>query len=198
VLRSSPWSHPAIAAAAAVALAGLSACSDGYGAPDSRAIQSLPPADSRVYRLGVGDKLKVTVFGEQDLSGQFEINAQGNVPMPLIGDIPARGVPATDLREMIARRLAEGYIKNPKVSVEVVSYRPIYVHGEVRNGGEFAFKNGIKIRDAVAIAGGYTYRAEQKYVLIQREGQAQDTRIPMPSEVQLMPGDNIRIPERFF
>jgi protein involved in polysaccharide export with SLBB domain len=186
-------------AATAALVAGLSACSDGYGSSGAtRSLDAASVGESRVYRLGIGDKLKVTVFGEQDLSGQFEINALGNVPMPLIGEVPARGRPANDVRDQIARRLAEGYIKNPKVSVEVVSYRPIYVHGEVRNGGKFPFESGLKIRDAVAIAGGYTYRADQKFVLMQREGEANDVRVPMPSDVLLMPGDNIRIPERFF
>ena len=79
-----------------------------------------------------------------------------------------------------------------------MSYRPIYVHGEVRNGGKFPFENGLKIRDAVAVAGGYTYRANQNFVLLQREGEAGDVRVPLPNDVLLMPGDNIRIPERFF
>ena len=97
----------------------------------------------------------------------------------------------------IAQRLANGYLKNPKVSVEVLNFRPIYVHGEVKSGGEFAFKTGLKLRDAIAMAGGYTYRANQNYVYVSREGE-QEVKVPMQNSMPVLPGDNVRIPERFF
>jgi polysaccharide export outer membrane protein len=103
-----------------------------------------------------------------------------------------------EVRSAVTRRLSDGYLKNPKITVEILTYRPIYVHGEVRSGGEFPFKNGLKLRDAIALAGGYTYRANQGYVLLGRNGQSGDVRVSMPSDVLVMPGDNIRIPERFF
>ncbi|HRD76949.1 MAG TPA: polysaccharide biosynthesis/export family protein [Hyphomicrobiaceae bacterium] len=155
-------------------------------------------AEPRLYRLGVGDKVKLTVFGEGDLSGTFEVNGAGQLPVPLVGDISARDKTIGELRDAIAARLAKGYLKNPKVSIEILSYRPIYVHGEVRSGGEFAFKNGLRIRDAVAMAGGYSYRANQTFVLVSRSGGAEEFRIDLPSDLAVMPGDNIRIPERFF
>ena len=102
------------------------------------------------------------------------------------------------LRDAIVTRLRVGYLKDPKVSVEILTYRPFYIHGEVRTGGEFPYKNGVTIRDAIAIAGGYTYRAKHDYVLLIREGTAQELRVPLPSAAQVMPGDNIRVPERFF
>lgn len=151
----------------------------------------------RTYRLGVGDKLKVTVFGEENLSGQFEVNALGQVSMPLIGEVPAANQPIVEFRDTIARRLANGYLKNPRVTVDVLNYRPIYVHGEVKSGGEFPFKSGLRLRDAVALAGGYTYRANQTYVAVFREGQGEMT-IPMDGTFSVLPGDNIRVPERFF
>ena len=153
---------------------------------------------SRIYRLGIGDKIKVTVFGEADLSGQYEIGATGALSLPLIGEVPAKGSGVNELRDAIATRLRGAYLKDPKVSVEILTYRPFYVHGEVRTGGEFAFKNGVTIRDAVAIAGGYTYRANHDYVVLIREGTAQEVRVPLPSPYGVMPGDNIRVPERFF
>lgn len=151
----------------------------------------------RIYRLGIGDKLKVSVFGEDNLSGQFEVNAIGQISMPLIGEMPAKGLAIHEFRESIARKLNDGYLKNPKVNVEMLNYRPIFVHGEVKSGGEFAFKNGISLRDAVAMAGGYTYRANQGYLYIGREGEP-DVAIKTPADVPVLPGDNIRIPERFF
>lgn len=150
-----------------------------------------------VYRLGVGDKLKVTVFGEENLSGQFEVGANGNISMPLVGDIPAKGLSVPDLRAAIIRRLAGGYLKNPKITVEMMNYRPIFVQGEVKNGGEFSYKAGVSLRDAIAMAGGYTYRADETYVLIGR-GSAPDVAVRTPSNMQVLPGDNIRVPERFF
>lgn len=156
------------------------------------------PELSRIYRLGVGDKVKVTVFGEGDLSGSYEIGATGALALPLIGDIPAKGVAIGQLRDAIVTRLRVGYLKDPKVSVEIITYRPFYIHGEVRTGGEFPYKNGVTIRDAIAIAGGYTYRAKHDYVLLIREGTSQEVRVALPSTYGVMPGDNIRVPERFF
>lgn len=153
---------------------------------------------SRIYRVGIGDKIKVTVFGETDLSGQFEISASGALAMPLVGEIPAKGASVSELRDAIVARLKTGFLRDPKVGVEIVTYRPFYVHGEVRGGGEYAYKNGVTIRDAIAIAGGYTYRANHGYVLLIREGSAQEVRVALPSTLAVMPGDNIRVPERFF
>jgi polysaccharide export outer membrane protein len=178
----------------------IAACSDRATAPTAGVSQGLgsPGALSRVYRLGIGDRLKLTVYGEADLSGTFEVNAQGNVALPLVGDIAAKGRGINEFRDAVARRLSEGYLKSPRVSVEVANFRPIYVHGEVRNGGEFAFKNGLKVRDAVAVAGGFTYRADQSYVLLTREGERGEVKVPMAGDLEVLPGDNIRIPERFF
>lgn len=151
----------------------------------------------RVYCLGIGDKLKVAVFGEENLSGQFEVNAFGQVSMPLIGEMPAKGLALNEFRDKISRRLSEGYLKNPRVAVEILNTRPIFVHGEVKNAGEFQYKNGLTLRDAVAMAGGYTYRADQSSLLIAREGEP-ETSVQMPTDIPVLPGDNIKIPERFF
>ncbi len=154
-------------------------------------------AKQRVYRLGIGDKLKIVVFGEESLSGPFEVNALGQVSMPLIGEMPAKALTLAEFREQLVRKLSDGYLKSPKVNVEMTNYRPIYVHGEVKNGGEFQFKNGVSLRDVVAMAGGYTYRADQTYVHIGREGEP-DVAVRLPADIPVLPGDNIRIPERFF
>lgn len=186
--------------AALGAVATLAGCVDGSNAPPLQlgAGPGEKPELSRLYRLGVGDRIKVSVFGEPDLSGTFEVGGTGAVPMPLIGEITAKGRPIVDFRQAVSARLREGYLKNPKVSVEVVNYRPIYVHGEVRTGGEYPFKGGLKFRDAVALAGGYSSRALHGYVLVVREGRSREERVNLPSEIDVLPGDNIRIPERFF
>lgn len=186
-----------LAAIAATAFGLLSACADGSNLPPPNFATNDAASSPRIYKIGIGDKLKVTVFGEENLSGQFEVNTLGNISMPLVGEIPAKGLPLEAFRDSTTRRLASGYLKNPRVSVEVLNYRPIFVHGEVRSGGEFQFKNGIKLRDAIAMAGGYTYRANTNYVIIAREGEP-EARLPLPTNIPVLPGDNIRVPERFF
>ncbi len=181
-----------------VAATGLlaSACANSPEIP-APSYATASPDIQRTYRLGVGDKLKIVVFGEENLSGQFEVNALGQVSIPLIGEVPAANRPIADFREAVRRKLADGYLKNPRVTVDVLNYRPIYVHGEVKSGGEFAFKSGLRLRDAIALAGGYTYRANQSYVAVFREG-AGEMQVPMNGTFAILPGDNIRILERFF
>jgi polysaccharide export outer membrane protein len=191
-------SLPLIAGALASALVGACGGTGAFTEPQSYKIAEQQLGATRVYRLGIGDKLKVQVFGEPDLSGAFEVGASGNVSLPLIGDVPANGRAVTEFRDAVASRLSQGYLKNPRVNVDVTNYRPIYIHGEVRTGGEFPFKNGLKIRDAVALAGGYTYRANQTYVILSRLNGAQGVRVSNIGDIEIQPGDNIQIPERFF
>ena len=151
-----------------------------------------------VHRLGPGDKLKVTVFGEADLSGTFEVNARGNVPIPLVGEVRAIGLSQAEFRDSVRRHLAGGYLRDPKVSIEILSYRPFYVHGEVKTGGEYAYRAGLRLRDAIALAGGYTYRANQSFIYLTRGPEGTERKIAMTSDAPILPGDNIRVPERFF
>lgn len=116
----------------------LGACSDGSSVGPALPKSQLTGGDLRAYRLGIGDKIRLTVFGEPDLSGTFEINSQGRIALPLAGDVEAAGLDANGFKDVAARRLADGYLKNPRLSVEIVGYRPIYVHGEVRSSGEFS------------------------------------------------------------
>lgn len=187
--------HRVTAAAVSAALL-LAACAESGTLPPP-SFNSGPQGLGRVYRLGIGDKLKIAVFGEENLSGPAEVNAFGNVSLPLIGEVAAKGQSIAEFRDGVARKLADGYLKNPKVTVEITNYRPIYVHGEVKSGGEFPYKNGLKVRDAIATAGGYTYRANESYLVIVREGE-QPIKLAMPNDIDVLPGDNIRVPERYF
>jgi polysaccharide biosynthesis/export protein len=152
----------------------------------------------RVYRLEAGDKLSIKVFGETELSGKYEVAANGNVPFPLIGNVEARGLTLDQFRRRLAAQLANGYLKRPRITIDIASYRPIYVHGEVRSGGEHAFKAGLKVQDVIAMAGGYTYRADESFVVLNRVGRPGAVRVVLPSNLNVLPGDNIRVPERFF
>lgn len=198
-IRSSCRTARSAVAACALVLS-LAGCSDGGDAPPLELLsgQDGRPELSRIYKLGVGDKLKIAVFGEPDLSGTFEVTGTGTVPLPLVGEIEAKGRPIAEFRGAVMNRLSQGYLRNPKVSIEVVNFRPIYLQGEVRTGGEYPYKSGLKIRDAIAVAGGYTYRAHTGYVLIVREGQVREARVDLPSDIDVLPGDNIRVPERLF
>jgi len=152
----------------------------------------------RIFRLGVGDKLKIEVFGEPELTGESEVNASGNVVLPLLGDVPAKGRTLDEFSGLARERLAHGYLKNPQISVQVLNFRPIYVQGEVRHGGEFPYKPGLSIADAVALAGGYTYRAVTSSIVLRRQGEAKGQAIPMDGSIPVLPGDNLMVDERFF
>lgn len=178
-------------------VASLMGCADGVGVPAPNYATSEAQNLSRAYRLSVGDKLRIIVFGENNLSGNTEVNTLGTVDIPLIGVVPAKGRTLAEFRRSVTKKLANGYLKNPTVTVDVLNYRPIYVHGEVKSGGEFPYRTGVRMRDAIATAGGYTYRANKNYVYLERDGHPA-YRLTLPTDMPVLPGDNIRIPERFF
>lgn len=182
-------------AAVLVASAVLTGCAGMSGA--SLPLTEGQTGQAAAYRLGVGDKLKIAVFGEENLSGQFEVSPTGSIALPLAGEVAAQGMTVSEFREQLSRRLKDGYLKHPKVTVDVVNYRPIYVHGEVRTGGEVPYKSGMRLRDAIALAGGYTYRADETFVSLGRGGEPERA-VRMTGESPLLPGDNIRVPERIF
>lgn len=182
----------------AVGVLGMSIAACANATSDATLSYAKGPPEQRLYRLGAGDKLKITVFGEDNLSGQFEVSPTGGVGIALAGEIQAKGLTVQEFRDAVASKLLrEGILKHPKVAVDVLNYRPIYVHGEVKTGGEFQYKSGLRLRDAVAMAGGYTYRADQSYILLGRDDQG-EKQVNMPGDAFVLPGDNIRIPERFF
>jgi protein involved in polysaccharide export with SLBB domain len=151
------------------------------------------------YLLGSGDKIKITVFGEPDLTGPYEIDGSGVVAFPLVGQIPAAGGTARALEIGIAKKLSEGYLKNPTVNVEVLTYRPFFILGEVKNPGSYPYKNGLNVLNAVAMAGGYTYRAKSSVWVVTRSGdKSLQEREITNGDFTVRPGDTIVIPERFF
>lgn len=150
------------------------------------------------YRLGAGDKIRLIVFKEKDLSGEFDLDGNGVVSLPLIGQVSARNLTVRDLEQKVANKFREGYLRDPKVSIEVLTYRPFFILGEVKKGGEYPFKAGLTVRDAVAMAGGYTYRANNGKVHIRRANTDTEKVYDLNRKVLVYPGDNVRIPERFF
>ena len=159
----------------------------------------LPQADSADYTLGTGDKVRVTVFGEDDLGGEFQVDGSGYLRLPLIGQVKAAGLSVRNFETQVKQKLEEGqYLKDAKVNVEVLSYRPFYIMGEVNKPGEYPYVNDMSVLTAVALAGGYTYRANDSEVLIRRNGETKEQQLPADETTKVHPGDIIRIPERFF
>ncbi len=148
------------------------------------------------YRLGTGDQIRVTVFGHVDLSGQFEVGSDGRISLPLIGDVPAAQLTLQEVEKAITAKLKPDYLKNPQLSVEVINYRPFYIIGEVKNPGSYPFVGGMRVVNAIAMAGGFTYRARESQLLITRA--AQGEKVPADQNTVVLPGDVIEVPERFF
>ncbi len=176
----------------AIAVA-MAACS-GVDAP----LETADVGQMTDYRLGSGDSLRVIVFGEEQLSGEFRVDGSGKVAMPLIGEVPAKNHTTRELESDIAKRLSQGYVKDAKVSVEVLNHRPFFILGEVRNPGQYQYVNGMTAMAAVAMAGGYTYRAKEDYVLITRGADPKKELRKAPITTQVMPDDVLRVPERYF
>ncbi len=150
------------------------------------------------YRVGSGDNLRVTVFGEQDLSGEFSVDGSGFFSLPLIGEVRAGGLTVREVERAIVKRLKPDYLKNPSVSVAVLNYRPFYIIGEVQKPGSYAYVSGMKVVNAIALAGGYTYRARENRVLITRTRGAERKKQRANHDTAVLPGDVIEVPERFF
>jgi polysaccharide biosynthesis/export protein len=156
-------------------------------------------ATDGVYRLEPGDRLRITVFNEPTLTGEYVVTAEGSISFPLIGDVPARGSSMTQVRDVLRTRLADGYLNDPRIAVEPVNYRPYYILGEVNRPGEYPYSVGLKIEQAVAAAGGYTYRANRRTAFLRRTDDAQEKRVNVRKQiVRVLPGDTIRIGERYF
>ena len=148
------------------------------------------------YRLGSGDELRINVFGEETLSGDFQVGAKGVVAMPLIGGVAALGLTVNQLEQAIVNKLKPDYLNNPQVSVEVLNYRPFYILGEVNNPGGYPFVSGMTVLEAVALAGGFTYRAKTSKVYIRRASNQAEELISITDVV--LPGDIIRVREKIF
>lgn len=148
------------------------------------------------YRLGSGDKIKVTVFGHEDMSGEFSVAGNGSVSLPFIGGIKAGGLTIDELERAIVKRLTPDYLKNARVSVEVLNFRPFDIIGEVTKPGSYPYRSGMTVINAVAMAGGFTYRAKENSFRIKRAGS--DRTETAKRDTVVFPGDVIEVLERWF
>jgi len=150
------------------------------------------------YTLGPGDQLHVTVFGQEDLSGDFELDGSGTLTMPLLGQLPAMGRTVRELQNEITVALDRDYLVNPKVSVEVLTYRPFYILGEVESPGRYPYEVGLTVRRAAALAGGYTRRASKGSALVIRNVDGGQDKQTVDEDSLVFPGDTIEIKRRVF
>jgi polysaccharide export outer membrane protein len=192
-------------AAFLVVVLGLTSCQSAPPAPTVAQTASPSPSAAAAaaaelssgYRLGSGDRIRLVVFRHEDLSGEFALDGAGNFAMPLIGEIQAYNLTTRELEQRIADKLKDGYLVDPQVSVEVLNYRPFYILGEVKTPGSYQYVNGMTVLNAVALAGGFTYRAKQGNFLLQRGGGNTQTR-EVSGDSPLLPGDIVTVQERFF
>jgi polysaccharide biosynthesis/export protein len=160
------------------------------------------PADAlageQTYRLDSGDKLRIVVFGQEGLTSSYAVDAGGQVSMPLIGSVGARGLTTAQLGNAIAAKLRDGFVREPHVAVEIESYRPFFILGEVAAPGQYPYVANMSVETAVAIAGGFTPRAQKNRVEISRPSRGQIFRSPAPLNAIVRPGDTIVVGERWF
>ena len=150
------------------------------------------------YTLGSGDQIRVQVFGEEELSGEHELSGDGYISIPLIGEVKAVGLGERGLENAIKALLADGFLVNPRVSVQVLNYRPFYVLGEVKGPGTFPYVTGMTVLNAVAMGGGFTYRADEEKIFITRASDPKQEEVEVRIDTPVYPGDVIKVEERFF
>ena len=166
----------------------------GSGAP----VAAAAPVDQG-YQLGAGDKVRIIVFGEDSLTGEYLVpGGAGKIAFPLVGDITAGGRTVGQLETEIETALKDGFLKEPRVSIEVLEYRPFFILGEVMKPGEYPYTNGLTVLNAVATANGFTYRADTHKVYIRRANSVAEQQYQLTTSTPVEPGDTIRIGERFF
>lgn len=175
----------------------LGGCLTDYGPVVSNSVPVTPYAVAS--QLQTGDQLKVIVFGEDALSGLYEISPAGTIAMPLIGPIRAAGRTTAEVEHAVTTAYASGkFLQEPKITVSIASFRPFYVFGEVLTPGRYAYTDGLDVLGAVATAGGFTYRASRTSVLIRHPGENVWQEYSLAAPQQIEPGDVIRVPERYY
>jgi protein involved in polysaccharide export with SLBB domain len=177
-------------------VAALSGCGTASGTVDG---STSALAGNTAHHLSPGDKLKVSVFNEPDLTGEFAIDENGNIAFPLLGELKAAGMGVDEFKAGLVEKLEGGFVRNPRVNIDVLNYRPVNIIGEVKNAGQFPYRPGMTAQDAAAIAGGYTYRANQDKIYVIRGANKNQITVELDKgSFAIFPGDSIRIPERYF
>ena len=188
----------------ALAVAGCGATGGALVDPNAAASTSYAgPIPTRgsdgPYMLGPGDRIRLKVYDDPNLTGEYEVNSTGYVSIPLVGQVRASGLTTTQFEQTVVARMKGKIAPDPKINVEMASYAPFYIFGEVKKAGVYPYQPGITVAGAIATAGGLTYRADENTIYLQHAGsrqQQQVVRLSVPQRV--FPGDNIRVGERMF
>lgn len=158
----------------------------------------LETTDSIGYTLATGDRLRIIVFGQENLSNIYAVDPAGRISMPLIGSVGVGGMTTAQAARVIEARLREGYLREPKVTVEIEVYRPFFILGEVTTSGQYPYVNGMTAQTAVAIAGGFSPRAERHWAVVTRRRGDEVITAKVPIIYPIRPGDTVVIKERWF
>lgn len=186
-----------VAGLAALALAGCaSATGVAGGCPPAQPGDVATVGDNFQYKLASGDQLRVTVFGEESLSGEFSVDGQGAVSLPLVGEIDAQGLTVRQFQRALETKLKDGYLLEPRVSAEVMNYRPFYIYGEVNNAGNYPYVEGLTVQNAIAMAGDFTYRANRRQICMKSTDTTVEREVELTPNLLVRPGDTIRVRER--
>jgi len=182
---------------ALIAACGTSATRTAPATPTAQ-VQTAATSNA-AYNLGNGDRLRVTVFGEEDMSGEFLVDGTGQVSIPLVGEVPAAGRSVREFQRELETRLVDGGILlKPRVSAEVINFRPYYILGEVGLPGEYPYTDSLTVLNAVATAQGFSYRANKKVIGIRGIDDLEEQRVRLSPDLKVRPGDTIRVLERVF
>jgi polysaccharide export outer membrane protein len=195
-----------VCAGAIAGLLALGACGDRDSTPiiqDTSSTQALSLAPNGVaatsdYKLGPNDRTRIIVYGQPSLTGEFVLDGNGVLAFPLIGNVDARGMTPSELQTTITQRLDKDWVRNPSVSVEVSTRRPFYVVGEVQKPGSYPYVTDMNVLNAIATAGGETYRANMHDFWIKRKVNGRVVRVEANQESTLHPGDTVVVRERYF
>jgi len=166
--------------------------------PETPAIETQKFVSVGEYTLDIGDKLAVNVYNQEKLSGEFTVNTQGHISMPLLENIPAAGLTIQQLEQNIKNELYPAYLKNPKVSIQIINYRNIYILGEVERPGQYEYLPNMTLLQAIATAEGYTIRADEKKATLRRQNGNQINISEVEGDTTLEPGDVLTIKRRWF
>lgn len=173
---------------------GLAACGSDVSAP--------PPEPSggadAAYKLAVGDRLQIAVFGHPKHTGEFQVDSAGHINFPLLGEVEAKGRTVAQLRQNLKQELNENYIVDPKVSVEVLNYRPFFILGEITSAGQYSYEPGLTVRQAIAKAGGFSRRAARDEVILRRPSEQGMKVYNAELDTKILPGDTIEVRQRLF
>ncbi len=193
---SSPIWHNRRAFLLGLSVAGGAVVMSGCSTPVA-AEENLADAPTAEYKLGPADQLRITVFGEPDLTGLFVVGSQGSIAYPLVGEVSAMGVTVAEFTIKLQTELL-AYVRAPNVSVEVANYRPFFILGEVQRPGTYPYSASLTVQNAVATAGGFTYRANRNRVYIRHANEPEERAFRLNTSTPVLPGDTIRIGERLF